>query len=328
MTALERILNSRNGRRVCPACRSDRMTRVFADRNRREGLETYGTYVRCQNCGTTYLNPIPDLDSLKSAYGEALVDLNDGQPPPHGEGASPQYARSVSWVSRIARALHGYLKGRPHAAPLEIGEGRLIFDFGCLAGDKLVEYQERGWRVAGLDLNQKGIERARQLLPEGRFHCGDIEGFTPHELFDAIRSDNVLEHVADPGAVLARLRNFLLPGGRIFVMVPNAKALSILLLGKYSINYWVPFHLNLFTAQSLAYLLMQSGFADVKVRTFSPNNSLSWSIRQLVSQPGYLNGEPGCIARLILRLGLVLYPIEVIAGWIGLGEELIAEARR
>jgi len=53
-----------------------------------------------------------------------------------------------------------------------------------------------------------------------------FETFQPDEKFDLIVMGFVLEHVADPGALLARYRDFLTRNGRIVVAVPNAKSLN------------------------------------------------------------------------------------------------------
>ncbi len=50
-----------------------------------------------------------------------------------------------------------------------------------------------------------------------------LEGTPP---YDAVFAVYVLEHVAEPVAVLAMARRVLRPGGRLFVVVPNARALS------------------------------------------------------------------------------------------------------
>ncbi|WP_291993479.1 class I SAM-dependent methyltransferase [Candidatus Accumulibacter sp. ACC003] len=52
-----------------------------------------------------------------------------------------------------------------------------------------------------------------------------FEDFVPDERFDVIVLGFVLEHVADPGAILRRYRQFLAPGGRCFVAVPNGQSL-------------------------------------------------------------------------------------------------------
>lgn len=70
-----------------------------------------------------------------------------------------------------------------------------------------------------------------------------FEEFDTDERFDAIVMGFVLEHVDDPGVLLARFKKFLKPGGRIYVAVPNAKSMNRRLgveLGKiddiYSLN--------------------------------------------------------------------------------------------
>lgn len=49
-----------------------------------------------------------------------------------------------------------------------------------------------------------------------------FEDFVPAERYDAIVMDHVLEHVADPRALLERARTWLQPGGRVVAGVPNA----------------------------------------------------------------------------------------------------------
>lgn len=311
--------------RSCPACGSSRYVQILKDFNRREGLDIWGTYVRCSDCGTSYLNPVPDRVTLSRIYGDALIDMRDADESEVFDLPLSKVQRSP--IYELLRRIHCRIKGRPHSEPLENGEGRVIFDFGCLGGEKLVEYSERGWRVAGLDLNRKGIARAKTRIPEGNFYCQDLNSFCPQEPYDVVRSDNVIEHVLNPKETLVKLRTLLRPNGRILLMVPHGRALSIRLCGKYSVNYWIPFHLNLFTIRSLRYLLEDVGFHDVRVRTFSPNNSLSWSVRQLVAKPGFASRPQRLSEKLIVGMGGVFYLVEVLSAQIGCGEEIIAEAR-
>jgi 2-polyprenyl-3-methyl-5-hydroxy-6-metoxy-1,4-benzoquinol methylase len=52
-----------------------------------------------------------------------------------------------------------------------------------------------------------------------------FEDFAPREPFDTVVAYYVLEHVADPEALLRRIRGWLAPGGRLIVGVPNAASL-------------------------------------------------------------------------------------------------------
>ena len=74
------------------------------------------------------------------------------------------------------------------------------------------------------------IEAARQSgLANLTVHDALFEQFAVPEgaaPYDAIFAVYVLEHVDDPDVVLSNMRRCLAPGGRLFVVVPNARALS------------------------------------------------------------------------------------------------------
>lgn len=53
-----------------------------------------------------------------------------------------------------------------------------------------------------------------------------FETFDTDERFDVIVMGFILEHVDDPVLILRRYRDFLAPGGRMFVAVPNAEVLN------------------------------------------------------------------------------------------------------
>jgi trans-aconitate methyltransferase len=65
----------------------------------------------------------------------------------------------------------------------------------------------------------------RSRYPRIRVECSLIEAYTPDRSFDNVVLGHVLEHVADPAAVLGRVKMWLSPAGRIFASVPNARSL-------------------------------------------------------------------------------------------------------
>ncbi len=89
------------------------------------------------------------------------------------------------------------------------------------------------------------IRRFRDSHPDfsGEIVEGWFETFETGDRFDVIIMGFILEHVDDPGLILDRYRALLLPGGRLYIAVPNAKSLNRrmgLELGKiddiYSLN--------------------------------------------------------------------------------------------
>jgi SAM-dependent methyltransferase len=53
-----------------------------------------------------------------------------------------------------------------------------------------------------------------------------FENYTPQYGFDVIVMGFVLEHVDDPSLILRRYRQFLNPGGKVYIAVPNAKSMN------------------------------------------------------------------------------------------------------
>jgi 2-polyprenyl-3-methyl-5-hydroxy-6-metoxy-1,4-benzoquinol methylase len=53
-----------------------------------------------------------------------------------------------------------------------------------------------------------------------------FEKFQSDEKFDVIVMGFVLEHVDDPLEIITHFKNFLAPGGKMFIAVPNAEALN------------------------------------------------------------------------------------------------------
>lgn len=68
-------------------------------------------------------------------------------------------------------------------------------------------------------------ESLRQRFPTIQVVHALFEDFEPNEKYDVIVLGHVLEHVQNPEETLRRARSWLLPEGRIFAAVPNARSL-------------------------------------------------------------------------------------------------------
>jgi len=76
---------------------------------------------------------------------------------------------------------------------------------------------------------------------------------------------HVLDHLVDPGALLAQIQAKLRPGGRLMTVTHNEQSLLRRLLGRR----WPPFclqHPELYNPDSIAKLLNRYGFEDVQVK--------------------------------------------------------------
>jgi SAM-dependent methyltransferase len=227
----------------------------------------------------------------------------------------------------IGRTVNGWLRGHPHDWPDEDGQGRNILDFGCYDGNKLTYWYRRGWRVAGIDLNEKAIEVAQRRFPDGLFWCGDLRELVIAERFDRIRADNVVEHLHDPVVYLTALATLLKPGGQLRVLMPNGLSLSARLFGRYSYVYWMPFHLNLFNLRTARLMLEQAGLIQITCSTFVPIGSWMHTQRQLLLRPGFEWRADTIIKRIFQHLNILNYPGETVAQWLEMGEEIVATGK-
>jgi 2-polyprenyl-3-methyl-5-hydroxy-6-metoxy-1,4-benzoquinol methylase len=80
-------------------------------------------------------------------------------------------------------------------------------------------------QVELVDGSEAYCSALRQRFPDARVHRALFEEFEPDGWFDAIVVGHVLEHVADPRALLARCRPWLGDGGTLYAAVPNARSL-------------------------------------------------------------------------------------------------------
>jgi SAM-dependent methyltransferase len=104
--------------------------------------------------------------------------------------------------------------------------GRAL-ELGCYLGDStawLVDrYDDLTVVEAAPSLAQAAGARFNDRV---RVLCATFEEVELAETFNAIFLINTLEHLDDPVAVLRRIRGWLSPGGRLFLLVPNAHAPS------------------------------------------------------------------------------------------------------
>jgi SAM-dependent methyltransferase len=94
--------------------------------------------------------------------------------------------------------------------------GARVLELGCGAGTPETRRLAARFRLTGVDISPRQVERARAAIPEAEFLCADL---TALELapaaFDAVVSFYVLNHVPRDllAPVLARARGWLAPGG-------------------------------------------------------------------------------------------------------------------
>lgn len=101
-----------------------------------------------------------------------------------------------------------------------------ILDVGCGNGVISRSLGQHGFRVKGIDISEKAIEKARSLntLPNVNFDVVSAEQLVADgHRYQAVICSEVLEHLNDPGKLLKVLHESLDENGILIVTVPNGR---------------------------------------------------------------------------------------------------------
>jgi SAM-dependent methyltransferase len=231
-------------------------------------------YLACAACGTLRLDPRPTEPQLAAAYDPGYF----------GAGANkfispvePIVALSRGRrVRRAARLLRQAAGARP---------GRAL-DLGCGDGRFLERLIARGHTVAGTELSPATAHRAARI-PGIDLRTGALDEVSfPRESFHLITAWHVLEHLPDPGGMLRLCRQWLAPGGRLLLAVPNASSWQARAFRASWFHLDPPRHLYQFSTAALRRILAAAGFELVAVRHFTLGQNVYGVLQSALSAFG------------------------------------------
>ena len=113
---------------------------------------------------------------------------------------------------------------------------------------------------AAIVARQSGLPVTHAVLEETTF---------PDETFDAITLHHVVEHLHDPVDTLQICQKILRPGGLISVITPNFRSRGSVIFKRNWYPLQPPFHLVIFTENSLRGALERAGFQESVVHASS-----------------------------------------------------------
>jgi len=166
-----------------------------------------------------------------------------------------------------------------HAAP-----GDWVFEGGVSSGYVAAELVAHGLKVDGAEIDPVAAEAARA-------HCdtvlvGDLQTLDLAPLrrdYRVLLFADTIEHIADPGALLRRVRSQLRGDGALVLSVPNVANWAIrlsLFFGRFRYTergILDRTHLRFFTKKTLVELVEASGYRVVDVTASVPVPGVSWT---------------------------------------------------
>lgn len=202
--------------------------------------------VRCRRCGLEYvtprLNPAIVLEGYINAIDETFVS--------QAKGREITFARCLDIVAKH----WGKAPGR-------------ILDVGTANGSFLKVARDAGWQVSGCEPNEWMERWCREHYDIDIVSGTIFDGRYGNNEFDIVTLWDVLEHTADPAAVLKECRRILKPGGLLFVNYPDIGAWISRTMGRKWV-FLLSVHYYYFTRKTIRKILDKTGF---EVKAIQPH---------------------------------------------------------
>ena len=162
-------------------------------------------------------------------------------------------------------------------------KNKKLLEVGASAGQFLYYLKNKIDTIHALELDRQCLSFLKEyhnIISDGEFLENSI--FKNNE-YDLICAFQVLEHVEDPKLFLKNLKKVCLPGGFIFIEIPNLfdPLISIWDINEYKNFFYHSAHLHYFSEASLKKIVVQSGF-DLKnvqfkfLQDYNLLNHLNW----------------------------------------------------
>jgi SAM-dependent methyltransferase len=243
------------GARHCPACNSA----AARSKGQKKGFDI----LSCKSCGTLYTAEVPG--NLLEHYYDEYYD-------------EEHLALPAFIVQRLDEIVAGFQSYRQTNRFLDIGSG----------GGSLLEAARRaGWTAEGVEVSRTAVEHVRTL--GFKVHWGELEGANyPANHFDVVTASEVIEHVADPQAMLKEIARILRPGGVLWATTPHGRGVSARALGLHWEAVIPPNHLQLFSTKGVRMLLDKAGFRRTRIIAQGMN---PFEILQCLRKPARGAGE-------------------------------------
>lgn len=238
--------------------------------------------LRCDGCGFTYHRHVLSAEAMPTLYGRwtdaAQVARFEAA---HTRKRADPFAQGVLRLKTVLRLRHLVQARMPQASPIR------LLDFGCGDGEMLAAGRALGLQCVGIDMSASRADAARGT---GALVLPDLAAFdaTGGGKVHAVVLAQVLEHVADPLGLLRQIAQRLLPGGVLFVAVPDCAGLTTPRdFGQFHALQPLE-HVNAFTPQTLRAMAGRAGFSPLRRPMASVGTRLGAVLRAmgtLVYQP-------------------------------------------
>ena len=205
--------------------------------------------IRNQQYGFLETHPQPHLEDLPRYYkSDAYISHTDSN-----KGAMAFLYQRVKMY-----ALH---KKERLIFHLNAGRGTLL-DLGAGTGDFLKVARDRGWRISGVEPNEK----ARVIAKTKNIDLQESIDAVGGQKFDVVTLWHVLEHLPDLERTIHKIEQLVKEEGTLIIAVPNFNSFDAKHYKKFWAAFDVPRHLWHFSQNSIRRIFS----SDLKLEKTKP----------------------------------------------------------
>jgi len=150
----------------------------------------------------------------------------------------------------------------------DLKPGADVLDIGCGNGVLSLYCAKHGGQVLGIDISDKAAEASQiaaknlGLSKLASFKASPLEDLRDTQAYDLVVLSEVIEHIPDDAAAMAKIARILKPGGKVYITTPTSYALAhrlrLLMFRNDDFDRRVG-HVRRYTPKTLAALVKAAG---------------------------------------------------------------------
>jgi 2-polyprenyl-3-methyl-5-hydroxy-6-metoxy-1,4-benzoquinol methylase len=264
----------------CPCCGQNDIACLFTVKDYTVSHEQFEIW-ECKNCTLRFTQKVPEAGAIGPYYqSENYISHSDTR-----EGLIHKLyhrvrKRTLTQKKKLIEKMSSTREGS-------------VLDVGCGTGAFLHVMQQAGWKITGLEPDEKARKKAKELYQLELESSGQLFS-QPAGSFDAVTLWHVLEHVYTLHDYIDQLKRLLKQDGKLFIAVPNYTCYDENVYKQFWAAYDVPRHLYHFSPIAMEKLL---GMHNLKITAVRPMWYDSFYVSMLSEQ--YKTGRSNIIKAFI-----------------------------
>jgi SAM-dependent methyltransferase len=194
--------------------------------------------------------------NIAAGYAGDYVDAT------YGDGIARTFERIIALPPERSDNIGRMRRIREFSAT-RFGEREVfdLLDVGAGLGVFPHAVKQAGWNCTAIDPDRRAVHHMRERVGVTAI-CGDFMEIAATDRFDLVTFNKVLEHVEDPISMLRRAREFLAPGGCVYLEVPDGEMAAC--EGSEREEFTVE-HLHVFSFASTVIMAQRAGYSPLAV---------------------------------------------------------------